>query len=257
MTASGDGRFGGRAAVITGAASGIGRAVTMRLAREGADVLALDVDEAGLEKTRESSEGIVVTRRCDVTSATDCREAVEFAVAEFGRLDILGNVAGIARGEHFGEVTEAAYRQMMGVNVDGYFFMAQAAVPHLLASASDGHHGVVVNIASNAGLMGQAYTVVYCMSKGAVVQLTRALAMEYIKQPLRVVAIAPGGTETSLVHGYQMPHDVDFDLVMRYTGARAMVPPDDIANLFAFLASDEARNIHGTVVSSDGGLTAG
>ena len=245
-------RYDGKVAVLTGAAGGIGRAVALRLAGEGATVVALDVDAAGLEKTKDAAEGTVVVRECDVTSADQCRAAVEFAAAEFGRVDVLGNIAGIARGEHFTDVTEAAYRQMMGVNVDGYFFMAQAAVPHLLVT-----NGVIVNIASNAGLIGQAYTVAYCMTKGAVVQFTRALAMEYLKQPLRVVAIAPGGVDTGLVRGYAMPPDVDFDLVMRYTGARGMASPDDIANLFAFLASDEARNIHGTIVSSDGGMTAG
>jgi len=245
-------RYDGRVALVTGAASGIGRAVTLRLAREGATVVALDLDAAGLAATRDEAEGVVLVRACDVTVADECRASVEFAVSECGRIDVLGNVAGIARGEHFGEVTEAAYRQMMGVNVDGYFFMAQAAIPHLLTT-----NGVIVNIASNAGLIGQAYTVVYCMTKGAVVQLTKSLAMEYMKQPLRVVAIAPGGVDTGLLRNYQMPSDVDFDLVMRYTGARGMASPDDIANLFAFLASDEAGNIHGTVVSSDGGMTAG
>lgn len=246
------GRYDGRVAVITGAASGIGQATTARLAGEGATVVALDVDAAGLEATREIAAGAVLPRTCDVTKAEDCRSAIDFAVAECGRLDVLGNVAGIARGEHFTEVTESAYRQMMGVNVDGYFFMAQASIPHLLEN-----DGVIVNVASNAGLIGQAYTVVYCMTKGAVVQLTKALAMEYLKQPLRVVGIAPGGVDTGLLRNYAMPGDVDWDLVMRYTGARGMARPDDIAGLFAFLASDEARNIHGTVVSSDGGMTAG
>ena len=246
------GRFEGRVAVVTGAASGIGRAVTLRLAGEGATVVALDLDGAGLAATQEAAEGKVLARECDVTKADQCRAAVDYAVGECGRLDVLGNVAGIARGEHFAEVTEESYRQMMAVNVDGYFFMAQAAIPHLLAN-----NGVIVNVASNAGLIGQAYTVVYCMTKGAVVQLTKSLAMEYLKQPLRVVGIAPGGVDTGLVHNYAMPGDVDWDLVMRYTGARGMADPADMANLFAFLASDEARNIHGTVVSSDGGLTAG
>lgn len=245
-------RYDGRVAVITGAASGIGRAVTLRLAREGATVVALDLDGSGLEATRDAADGKVLVRECDVTSSDACRAAVEFAAGECGRLDVLGNVAGIARGEHFAEVTEAAYRQMMAVNVDGYFFMAQAAIPHLLAN-----NGVIVNVASNAGLIGQAYTVVYCMTKGAVVQLTKSLAMEYLKQPLRVVGIAPGGVDTGLLRNYAMPTDVDWDLVMRYTGARGMADPDDMANLFAFLACDEARNIHGTVVSSDGGMTAG
>jgi len=246
------GRYDGRVALITGAASGIGRAVTLRLASEGATVVALDRDAAGLTATRDAADGKVLVRECDVTVADECRAAVDYAVGECGRLDVLGNIAGVARGEHFAEVTEAAYRQMMGVNVDGYFFMAQAAIPYLLTN-----DGVIVNIASNAGLIGQAYTVVYCMTKGAVVQLTKALAMEYLKQPLRIVGIAPGGVDTGLLRNYQMPADVDFDLVMRYTGARGMANPDDIANLFAFLASEEARNIHGTVVSSDGGMTAG
>ena len=245
-------RYAGRVALVTGAGSGIGRAVTLRLAAEGAQVFAVDIDETAVAATANEGGGRVHAARCDVRSSAECRAAVAGAVEQFGRLDILGNVAGIARGEHVADVTEDAYRQMMAVNVDGYFFMCQAAIPHLLHD-----NGVIVNIASNAGLIGQAYTVVYCMTKGAVVQLTKALAMEYLKSPLRVVGIAPGGVETGLVHGYQMPADVDWDLVMRYTGARGLATPDDIASLFAFLASTEASNIHGTVVSSDGGMTAG
>ena len=116
----------------------------------------------------------------------------------------------------------------MGVNVDAYFFLAQAAVPHLLESS-----GNIVNIASNAGLMGQAYTVAYCMSKGAVVLFTKALAMEYAKAPIRVNAIAPGGTDTALSQNFQFPDGVDFELMGRYTGFRPMGSPDDIAALFA------------------------
>jgi meso-butanediol dehydrogenase / (S,S)-butanediol dehydrogenase / diacetyl reductase len=245
-------RFAGRAAVVTGAGSGIGQSVALRLAAEGARVLGVDIDAVALDRTLALAEGEVKVRRCDLGNASECRDAIDDAVARFGRLDILGNIAGIARGEHVGEVSEAAYRQMMAVNVDGYFFMAQASLPHLV---HDG--GVIINVASNAGLVGQAYTVVYCMTKGAVVQLTRALAMEYLKTPLRVVAIAPGGVDTGLTREYQMPADVDWDLVMRYSGARGLATPADISSLFAFLASDEAKNIHGTVVSSDGGMTAG
>jgi len=245
-------RFEGRAAVITGAGSGIGQAVALRLASEGAKVLGLDVNLEGLERTASLAEGGIQIRECDVSSAAACKAAVEAAVSSFGTLDILGNIAGIARAEHLGDVTEAAYRQMMGVNVDGYFFMAQAAIPHLLHE-----RGVVVNIASNAGLIGQAYTVVYCMSKGAVVQLTKALAMEYLKTPMRVVGIAPGMVETGLTRGYQMPSDVDWDLVGRYINPRGGAKPEVVASLFAFLASDEASNIHGAIVSNDHGMTAG
>jgi meso-butanediol dehydrogenase / (S,S)-butanediol dehydrogenase / diacetyl reductase len=245
-------RFAGKAAVVTGAGSGIGRSVALRLAAEGAQVLGLDINAESLATTATRAEGCIEVRECDISKSSECRTAIDDAVERFGHLDILGNIAGIARAEHVGEVTEAAYRQMMGVNVDGYFFMAQAALPHLV---HDG--GVIVNVASNAGLLGQAYTVVYCMTKGAVVQMTRALAMEYMKTPLRVVAIAPGGVDSGLTRGYQMPSDVDWDLVGRYISLRGMAKPADISALFTFLASDEAKNIHGAVVSSDGGMTAG
>ncbi len=165
---------------------------------------------------------------------------------------MLGNVAGIAAGQHFVDVTEAGYRRMMAVNMDAPFFFCQAAIPHLLESS-----GNIVNIASNAGLMGQAYTAAYCMSKGGVVQLTKSLAMEFIKTPLRVNAIAPGGTETGLTAAYQMPDEPDWDLVMRYAGFRGMGTAGDIAALFSLVASDEGANIHGAVLSSDRGITAG
>jgi NAD(P)-dependent dehydrogenase (short-subunit alcohol dehydrogenase family) len=238
--------------LITGAGSGIGRATTLRLVEEGATVFALDIYEGRLKETADLGGERVVVRPTDVTVVAECQAAVAEAVEQLGKLDILGNVAGIGRNEHVTDVTEAAYRQMMAVNVDAYFFLAQAAIPHLLEQ-----NGVIVNIASNAGLMGQAFSVVYTMSKGAVVQLTRSLAMEYIKRPLRVVAIAPGGTDTNLVRGFQMPEDVDWDLVGRYTSPRGFAKPEDIAALFCFLASDEAKNIHGAIVSSDNGITAG
>jgi NAD(P)-dependent dehydrogenase (short-subunit alcohol dehydrogenase family) len=243
--------FEGKVALVTGAGSGIGRATTLRLVSEGATVFAHDVDEGRLKETDELAGGGLATRVGDVTDPDECKAAVAAAVGELGRLDVLGNIAGIARGEHVTDVTVEQYRRMMGVNVDAYFFLAQAAIPHLLETG-----GNIVNIASNAGLMGQAYTVVYCMSKGAVVQLTKALAMELMKTPLRVNAIAPGGTMTNLVMGYQMPNDVEPDL-FRYSGFRGLTEPDEIAELFAYLASDRARSIHGAVLSIDNGVTAG
>ena len=250
-----EGRFAGKVALLTGAASGIGRATAIRLAQEGAKVYGHDVNGDGLAGTVrvvEEAGGTMRTRTGDVSSREECRAAVEDCVASFGRLDVLGNIAGIARGEHFVDVTEADYRRMWGVNVDGYVFMAQAAIPHLLETA-----GNIVNIASNAALMGQAYCVVYSMTKGAVVQLTRSLAMEFVKTPLRVNAIAPGGIDSSLTAAYQMPPDVDYALVAPYMGHRGMGAPEDIAALFAFVASDEAVNVHGAILSSDRGITAG
>ncbi len=248
-------RFTGKVALLTGAASGIGRASALRLAREGAQVFGFDLDGDGLAETEQlvtGAGGTMRTRPGDVSQRASCFDAVAACVDAFGGLDVLGNIAGIARAEHFVDVTEAQYRTMMGVNVDGCFFMAQAAVPHLLERA-----GTIVNIASNAGLMGQAYTVAYCTSKGAVVQMTRALAMEFVKTPLRVNAIAPGGTVTKLTAGFQIPEDVDFELMAPYTGFRGMGTAEDVAALLAFVASDEAASIHGAILSTDRGLTAG
>jgi meso-butanediol dehydrogenase / (S,S)-butanediol dehydrogenase / diacetyl reductase len=248
-------RFDGKVALVTGAASGIGRAVVLRLTAEGADVVAHDLNADALAETAKlvaDAGNTVTTRSGDISSRDECIATVAAVVDQFGGLDVLGNVAGIARAEHFPNVEERAYRQMMGVNVDACFFLAQAAIPHLLE-----REGNIVNIASNAGLMGQAYTVVYCMTKGAIVQLTRALAMEYAKAPLRVNAIAPGGVDTSLSRNFQIPDDVDFDLMARYTGFRAMGSPEDIASMFALVASDEGRSIHGAILSVDRGITAG
>lgn len=248
-------RFDGRVALITGAGSGIGRAVATRLASEGARVFGHDLNAVALTETEQlvkEAGGEMLVRDGDISSRTECFEAVADCVAAFGRLDIVGNVAGIARAEHFLDVTEHDYRQMMGVNVDGPLFVSQATIPHLLETG-----GTLINIASNAGLMGQAYTVVYCMSKGAVVQLTRSLAMEFVKQDIRVNAIAPAGINTSLTTGFQIPGDVDFELMAPYSGYRGMGEAEDIANLFAWMASDEASNMHGSIVSSDRGVTAG
>jgi meso-butanediol dehydrogenase/(S,S)-butanediol dehydrogenase/diacetyl reductase len=248
-------RFDGKVALVTGAGSGIGRAVTMRLASEGADVLAHDLNGDALAETAKlvaDAGAAVTTRTGDISSRDECATTVAATVEQFGGLDVLGNIAGIARAEHFPDVEERAYRQMMGVNVDACFFLAQAAIPHLLE-----REGNIVNIASNAGLMGQAYTVAYCMTKGAIVQMTRALAMEYAKAPLRVNAIAPGGVDTALSRNFEIPEDLDFELMGRYTGFRSMGSADDIAAMFALVASDEGRSIHGAILSVDRGITAG
>lgn len=248
-------RFEGKVALLTGASSGIGRATAVRLAAEGARIFALDVNAEGLAGLAEevtAAGGTISTRVGSVGERSECFDSVEACVAEFGQLDVLGNIAGVSRADRITDVTEEQYRMMMSVNADGPFFLCQAAVPHLLES-----DGNIVNMASNAGLMGTAYTIAYAMTKGAIVQLTRALAMELAKTKVRVNAIAPGGISTGLTENFHMPAGLDGDLIMPYMGFRGMGVPDDIAVLFAFVASDEARNIHGSILSSDLGITCG
>ncbi len=247
-------RFSGKVAVVTGAGSGIGRATAMRLAGEGAMVIGSDIDAGGLESTVEMiGEGAgfhpVIS---DVRSRDACHELVASAVADHGRLDVLCNIAGVARGHRVGDVDQEVWDLISRVNVEGVFWMSQAALPHLESSG-----GCIVNMASNAGLMGQAYTVPYCASKGAVVLMTKAMAMEAMRTGVRVNAVAPGGVETNLAASFGFPDRADMELMGRCMGFRGMAQADDIASAVAYLASDEAHRIHGAVLSIDAGLTAG
>lgn len=210
----------------------------------------MDVDRTRLGETVDGAAGNVSAHVADLAHPAACGAAVAACVEAYGRLDVLGNVAGIYVAGHTTEVALEQYRRIMAVNLDAYFFLSQAAIPHLLETG-----GNIVNIASNAGLQGVPYSAAYCMSKGGVVQLTRSLAVEFLKTPLRVNAVAPAGTNTNIAASMQFPADVDVDLVTRLAGLRGLAEPEEVAAVFAFLASDEARSVTGAVYTVDNGIT--
>jgi len=248
-------RFTGKVALVTGASSGLGAATALRLAAEGAQVFGIARNIDGLRNTEQraqNTEGILTTMSIDVSQPLQCAQAVRACIAHYGRLDALINVAGRHDFRHTPSVTEQQWLHDLAVNLNGPFFLAQAAIPHLLEA-----HGNIVNVASIAGLQGQPYSAAYCSAKHGLLGLTKALAMEYMKTPLRVNAIVPGGMDTPQVTNIQIPPDADFDLIMRTGAPRGLMHVDDVAALIAFLASDEAKTVHGSIQVIDNGKTVG
>ncbi len=246
-------RFTGRTAIITGAGSGLGRATAVRLAAEGAAVACLDVALDSAQQTAaeiSDSGGRARAYQVDVSEPTSVRAAVGAAAKDLGRPSVLVNCAGIGKFANTHEMPFEEWSQIIGVNLTGSFLMAQAVLPYLL---EDG--GNIVNIASTAGLMAHPYSAAYCASKGGVVQLTRALADEYLHRRIRVNAVAPGAIATPLLQEFRPPPDADPALLGKLVSPLGGAEPEEVAGLVAFIASEEARYMTGAIVSIDGGLT--
>ena len=224
--------------------------MTVRIVDEGGTVFAVDVNETTLRETAVVAGGKVRTHVADVGDPDACVAVVASCVVESGGLHVLGNVAGIYRAAHTPDMSREDYRRVMSVNLDGPFYLCQAAIPHLLESG-----GNIVNIASNSGIQGVPYSAAYSASKGGIVQLTRSLAVEFLKTTLRVNAIAPAGTNTNIAASANFPPDMDPVLSGRMAGLRGLAEPGDVAALFAYLASDEARAVTGAVYTIDNGIT--
>ncbi len=248
----------GRCALITGGASGIGRATVELLVQEGLCVMMADVDDArGQALAQELQElgARVLFIHCDVTRAEDCRRAVEEAIREFGRLDLLFNNAGIIRRADVVETTEEEWDRVMAVNCKSIFLMSKYAVP-IMAQAGG---GVIINMASGWGLRGGAQAAAYCASKGAVVNLTRAMALDHGAQNIRVNCICPGDTDTPMLHDEArqvgMP-EAEFFADAAKRPLRRIAQPGEIAHAVLYLASDAAAFITGTALVIDGGALA-
>ncbi|MCH7789461.1 MAG: SDR family oxidoreductase [Acidobacteria bacterium] len=244
-----------KVAVLTGAGGGIGRAVALRLAADGTTIVGHDIDVDGLAETGDavrSAGAEFLGCAGDISQRAECHSLVASAVEKFGGIDVFGCIAGISNAQHFADLDEATWSKMMSVNTSGVLWCSQAAIPHLIE-----RNGALINVASNAGLMGQAYNVAYTATKAAVVAITRSTAMEFMKSSIRINAIAPAGVDTPLTQNFKLVDDADWSLIEPYAGHRGMSKADDIAGVFAFLASDDARSMHGAIVATDLGSTAG
>lgn len=245
----------GKIAMVTGASSGLGRSVAELLHRRGATVFGVSRDGRALSSAMAEITGESAENRHfagDIGSSQTCADAVAACVEQFGGLDVLINVAGAHTLRHTATITDDEWAEDLAVNLNGPFYLSRVAIPHLLERG-----GNIVNVSSVAGVQGQAYSAGYCAAKHALIGLTRALAVEYSSAALRVNAVCPGGMATPLVAGFTFPEGVDFDLVLRTAAPRGMMRPEDVAALIAFLASDDAAAIHGSVHIADNGKTAG
>jgi NAD(P)-dependent dehydrogenase (short-subunit alcohol dehydrogenase family) len=253
------GLLSGKTALITGGGSGIGRATALLFAREGAAVSIADLDQASGQAVAQSivdEGGRAIFVGCDATAKTDCERAVRTTVKTLGGLDILVNNAGIIRRASVLETTEEEWDRVMAVNVKSVFLLSKFTIP-VMAEAGG---GTIINIGSGWGLVGGRDAVSYCASKGAVVNMTRAMALDHGAQNIRVNCICPGDTDTPMLHNEagQLGQSVEVFLAAAADRPlRRIGQPGDIAQAALFLASDAASFVTGTTLVVDGGGLAG
>ncbi|UCZ62214.1 SDR family NAD(P)-dependent oxidoreductase [Mycolicibacterium phocaicum] len=241
----------GKVALITGASAGLGAATVKVFAERGASVFGIARDAERMATVFADAYGDEpggAFAAVDISTADACRQAVADCIAKFGRLDVLVNVAGFHVMRHTLSMTDDDWDRDLAVNLNGPFYLTRAALPQLLENG-----GNIVNVSSIAGVEGEIYSAGYCAAKHGLIGLTRALAVEYTKEKLRVNAVCPGGMLTAQVTEFAAPENADWDLIMRIAAPRGFMEPRDVANVIAFLASDDAAAIHGSVYRVDNG----
>ncbi|HVN84145.1 MAG TPA: SDR family oxidoreductase [Candidatus Binatia bacterium] len=250
-------RFADRTAYITGAGSGLGRATAQRFASEGARVFAADVNEVGIAETVAAirqSGGVAAGGVCDVSRMDSVRTSIAGAVETFGGISILINAAGVGKSARLEEIDEAEWQRVIGVNLTGVFHTTKVAIEHLLKQPG----GNIVNIASTAGVRGQAYNSHYAASKAGLLNFTKSIALEFVSRGLRANCVCPGGVMTPLLQHFIPRDDFEPPLMAYYMPPipHKLGAPEDVAAVITFLASDEARMINGVALPADFGTLA-
>ena len=248
-------RLEGKRTIVTGAGSGIGRAIALRLASEGARVVLADVDEDAANSVADEIDGDTLVHKTDVTDAESVETLIERVVSEWGGLDVMVNNAGVGIASTIVDATEEDYDKMMDVCVRGTFLGMKYAIPAIRDSGG----GSVINMSSIAALVGLNDRAIYCAAKGAILAMTRAAAIDHIEEGVRVNCIAPGTVDTPWVERitstYDDPEEARKKMQARQPHNR-LVTPEEIAAMAAYLASDESASTIGACMTVDGGMTA-
>ena len=249
-------RLKNKVAVITGAKSGIGLATARRFSKEGAKVVIADVEDAQQEVESIAVNGRDATFvRVDVSNEADACELMRQSVGKYGRIDVLVNNAGIELARKATDTTEEEWDRLMGVNLKGVFLCSKAVVACMRRTGG----GVIVNVASELGLVGGAEIAAYCASKGGVIQLTKAMAIDHAADKIRINCVCPGPINTPLLDRIiesSADPEKERQIIVEKTLMNRLGEPEEIANLILFLASEESSYMTGSVVVADGGLTA-
>jgi NAD(P)-dependent dehydrogenase (short-subunit alcohol dehydrogenase family) len=251
-------RLRGKRAIVTGAGSGIGRAIALRFAEEGAWVVISDLDGDAAASVASETGGAnveIVVRRTDVTDSSEVEALVETAVEEWDGLDVMVNNAGIGVAGTTTDTSEENYERVMDVCLRGTFLGMKYAIPAIRNSGG----GSVINLSSVAALVGIADRAVYSAAKGAILAITRAAAIDHVEEGVRINCIAPGTVDTPWVGritaGYEDPEEARRNMQARQPHGR-FVAPEEIAAMAAYLASDESASVIGACMIVDGGITA-
>jgi NAD(P)-dependent dehydrogenase (short-subunit alcohol dehydrogenase family) len=248
-------RFEGRRALVTGAASGIGRSTALRLAAEGATVACLDRDADRVARTVDAitaAGGSASAAVCDLADRAAIPNAVDGVVRDLGGLDVVCNIAGV--GGFWLDIgfPLEEWDRLIAINLTATWLVCQHALPHLLESG----RGAIVNTASTAATDATPYETAYAATKGGVIALTRSLSNNHAKSGLRVNCVAPGPIDTPIGLQYARPEGADPQLLATIMPFGALGRPEDVASVYAFLASDDAAHVNGQIIKVDGGKRA-
>jgi 2-hydroxycyclohexanecarboxyl-CoA dehydrogenase len=246
----------GKNAIVTGGAKGIGKAIGMRLASDGANVGILDIDKDLADKTAQEirEKGVkAVAYKCDVTDYTQVKSAVDGFVDTFQSIDILINNTGIDKSQFFVDTNQALWEKMIDVNYKSFLTVSHVCLPHMIEKQT----GNIVSLGSDAGRVGNSGEVIYCGTKAAIMASSKALAREVARYNIRVNCVSPGPVQTDLLFGL---HEGEkgkkiMEAVAKMIPMKRLGLPEDVADVVAFFVSDDARYLTGQVLSVDGGLT--